>query len=104
MDKDKQIELVRKRNIELVQQLEDLKKNLNQEQEKSNEVTDEYKTYKQLINELEKIKTEWLDSLNKLKQYEKEYSELISDLKLAKKSLKDIGVKIPSRKKLFRRT
>lgn len=83
MDKDKQIELLRKRNIDLSKQLDNLKKN------------DDADNYKQLISQLEDIKTEWTNSLNKLKEYENEYSELISELRIARKEIKSLLNKKP---------
>ncbi len=78
MDRNKQTEVIRKRNAQLNKQLEELKlafaydKTLNREG---------YKHAKNLIAEIEKLKNEWEDALDRIRKTQEEYQMLVEDLK-----------------------
>ena len=98
MDRKKQIELVRKRNAELTKQIDDLKFKL----EFDNQLNMEgYKRAKDLILDLENIKSEWINVVNNLKEKDIEYSYLISELKEIRNIMRNMGFKIPWYKKIF---
>lgn len=98
MDRSKQIETIRKRNIELTEQLEDLRFKL----EFNSQLNEEgYRQAKDLIDELEGIKQEWLLSLNDLNDKREKYSALIADLEEIKKIMVSMGFKIPWYKKII---
>lgn len=98
MDKMKQIDLIRKRNKELSKQLNDLKFKLEFDSQFNAEG---YKQAKDLIQDLEKIKSEWLQALNDLQNAKLKYSFLIKNLQEIKKLMGDIGYKIPLRKRII---
>ena len=77
MDNNKQIENIRKRNMELNKQIDDLKYMLKHHKQLN---TESYQTAKELIEELEKIREEWLETLQRLHDKEIEYQSLISDI------------------------
>ena len=77
MDNNKQIENIRKRNMDLNNQIDDLKHKLEYHKELN---TESYQAAKDLIAELENIRKEWLDTLQRLHDKEIEYQSLISDL------------------------
>lgn len=78
MDRNKQTEIIRKRNAQLSKQLEDLKiafaydKTLNREG---------YKHARNLIADIENLKREWEDALTKIREKQDEYQTLVKDLK-----------------------
>ena len=82
MDRGKQIDILRKRNIELNKLIDDLKFKIDYNEQLNSEG---YKQAKDLINDLEKIRKEWLESIQILREKEKEYDDLISDLQEMKK-------------------
>lgn len=77
MDNNKQIENIRKRNMELNKQIDDLKYMLEHHKQLN---TESYQAAKDLIAELENIRKEWLDTLQRLHDKEIEYQSLISDI------------------------
>ena len=77
MDNNKQIENIRKRNMELNEQIKDLQLKLEYHKQLNSE---SYQTAKDLIEDLEKIREEWLETLQRLHDKEIEYQSLISDL------------------------
>lgn len=100
MDKKKQIDLIRKRNAELLSQVEDLKFKIDFDTQLNMEG---YKQAKDLINDLEKIKLEWLDNLEQIKEYRIQYSLFLDDLKNIKNIMLNMGFKIPIHKKIILR-
>lgn len=77
MNKDKQIDLIRKRNIELNEQLEQLKKNL-----MSNNINMDYS--EELLDNLEDIRITWENAIKDLDEKRNEYQALITDVKKIK--------------------
>lgn len=76
MNSTKTIDLLRKRNAQMQEELDKLR-DLNNKSENDTEekkVTD-------LITELEKIKTDWFEALDKLNAQRKEYDTLIEEVK-----------------------
>lgn len=98
MDRSKQIETIRKRNVELTQRLKDAEFKLEFNSQLNMEG---YQRAKDLICELEKIKEDWTMALNDLNDKREKYSNLISDLQEMKKIMISMGFKIPWYKKLF---
>ena len=98
MDKSKQIDTIRKRNIELTKQLDDIKFQLEFNSQLN---MNGYKSANNLINELEKIKQDWLIVLEDLNDKRIKYSCLINDLQDMKKIMVDMGFKIPWYKKII---
>ena len=96
MDKMKQIDLIRKRNKELSKQLNDLKFKLEFDSQLI-----KFKIELTMIQDLEKIKSEWLQALNDLQNAKLKYSFLIKNLQEIKKLMGDIGYKIPLRKRII---
>lgn len=84
MDREKQIDVMRKRNIDLSEQIKDLQLKLEYNKQLNSEG---YQTAKELIEELENIKKNWLETLNRLYDIESEYQGLISDMKEIKESM-----------------
>lgn len=92
MNTTKSIDILRKRNTQLTEQLkqvEDLQKSyeqikhLNQEYEKHDpDYAD--RRVSELITELEEIKEEWTAALEKLNKERDEYKELIRDMKMVR--------------------
>lgn len=77
MDNNKQIENIRKRNMELNKQIDDLNYMLEYHKQLNSE---SYQTAKELIADLEKIREEWLEALQRLHDKEIEYQSLIADI------------------------
>lgn len=84
MDREKQIDVMRKRNIDLSEQIKDLELKLEYNKQLNSEG---YQTAKELIEELENIKENWLETLNRLYDIESEYQGLISDMKEIKETM-----------------
>lgn len=84
MDREKQIDVMRQRNINLSEQIKDLQLKLEYNKQLNSEG---YQTAKDLIEELENIKENWLETLNRLYDIESEYQGLISDMKEIKESM-----------------
>lgn len=78
MNRDKQIDVMRKRNSNLSEQIKDLQFKLEYNKQLNSEG---YQTAKELIEELEDIKNNWLEALNRLYDIETEYEGLISDMR-----------------------
>lgn len=98
MNKKKQIDLIRKRNIELSKQINDMKFKLEFDSQLNMEG---YKRAKDLISDLEHIKSEWIEIIEDLRKKDIEYSYLISELKQIKNIMTDMGFKIPVYKKIW---
>jgi hypothetical protein len=99
MNNVKQIDMIRKRNTELVKQLDDLKFQLEFNSQLN---MNGYRHAKDLINDLEKIKQDWLLALDDLNNKRMEYSKLISDLQKIKNIMIDNKFKIFGNKKLIK--
>ena len=78
MDRGKQIDLIRKRNTQLNEQLENAKFALEYDRMLNREG---YKHAKDLIAELEDIKKRWTEALDDLKNKQDEYQMLVDDIK-----------------------
>ena len=94
----KQVDVIRKRNIELTKQLEDMKFKLEFNSQLN---MDGYRCAKDLIDDLEKIKKDWILSLNDLNNKREKFDCLIADLQIIKNIMTDMGFKIPWYKKLI---
>lgn len=99
MNNVKQIDMIRKRNTELVKQLDDLKFQLEFNSQLN---MNGYRRAKDLIEDLEKIKQDWLLALDDLNNKRMEYSKLISDLQKIKNIMTDNKFKIFGNKKLIK--
>lgn len=97
MNKLKEVDMIRKRNVELTKQLDDMKFNLEFNSQLNMEG---YKRAKDLIDDLERIKQGWSSALNDLNNKKTEYSNLIADLQEIKKIMVNMGFKIPWYKKI----
>ena len=97
MNRQKQIEIIRKRNTELSKQLDDVKFQLEFNSQLNSEG---YQRARDLIVDLEKIKQEWLIALDDLNDKREKYSYLISDLQEMKTIMVNMGFKIPWYKKI----
>ena len=100
MDRFKKINMIRKRNAELTKQLEDIRFKLEFDSQLNMEG---YKRAKDLIEDLEKIKKDWLIALNDIDNKRMEYSYLINDLQSIKNIMINMGFKIPWYKKIINR-
>lgn len=89
MNKSKNMDILRKRNAQIQDELNRLKKlysdyeqikHINQEYEKHDPNFGE-KRIGELISDLEVIKKEWLDVLEELKNERDEYKELMKDMR-----------------------
>ena len=78
MDRGKQIDLIRKRNTQLNEQLDKVKFELEYDRMLNREG---YKYAKDLISELEDIKKRWIEALEDLKNKQDEYQMLVDDIK-----------------------
>lgn len=78
MDRVKQIDVIRKRNMDLTDQIKDLQLKLEYNKQLNSQG---YQAAKELIQELEAIKGNWLEALRKLYETEAEYQGLISDMR-----------------------
>lgn len=56
-----------------------------------------------LVDDLERIKSEWENCLYVLKQHEAEYKSLISELKEIKVTMNTMGLRIPLHKKFSKK-
>ena len=98
MNNVKQIDAIRKRNAELTKQLEDMKFTLEFNSQLN---MNGYQQAKDLINDLENIKQNWISALNDINDKRLQYSILIDDLQSIKNIMTSIGFKIPLHKKLI---
>ena len=92
MDKKKQLDIIRKRNSQLSEELDKLKFKIEFDMEFNQE---SFKEAKSLITELEEIKANWLSVIEELEKREMEYSQLIHELKEIKRIMHSMGFKIP---------
>ena len=98
MNKQKQIDLIRKKNAELSKQLDDMRFKLESNTQLNMEG---YKKAKDLIVELEEIKQDWLSTLYDLNNQRERYSDLINDLQKIKNIMVSMNFKIPWYKKII---
>lgn len=98
MNRQKQMDIIRKKNAELSKQLDDMRFKLEFDSQLNSEG---YQRAKDLINDLEKIKQEWLLTLDDLNDKREKYSYLISDLQKIKNIMVGMGFKIPWYKKII---
>lgn len=98
MNRLKQADMIRKRNAELTEQINNLRFQLDFNTQLNMEG---YKHAKDLINDLEKIKQDWISALNSLNNQRDRYSNLISDLQTMKNIMVSRGFKIPWHQKLI---
>lgn len=84
MDNNKQIENIRKRNIDLSEQIKDLQLKLEYHKQLN---TESYQAAKDLIADLENIREEWVQTLKRLQDVESEYQGLISDIREIKENM-----------------
>ena len=98
MNNVKQIDAIRKRNAELTKQLEDIKFKLEFNSQLN---MDGYQQAKDLINDLEKIKQNWMSTLNDINDKRTQYAILIYDLQEIKKIMYNMGFKIPWYRKII---
>ena len=98
MGKEKQMDIVRKRNAELTKQLEDMKFKLEFNSQLN---MNGYKQAKDLIGDLEKIKQDWLSAIEDLNNKREKYSNLIVDLQKIKNIMIHRGFKIPWYRKII---
>lgn len=82
----KQIELLRKRNAQLASSLDEAQFKIEYEQKLNSGST---KRAKDLISELENIKSEWNKCLSEIEDYKIQYEELITELKYIKTVMND---------------
>lgn len=80
MDLEKRVELLRKRNIELQEENDGLKKEILR-------YTDEKVRYTELCGKLEKLRKEWENEIVEIKKQRTQYSSLLSDIKKIRSSL-----------------
>ena len=92
MDRGKQIDLIRKRNTQLNEQLDKVKFELEYDRLLNREG---YKHAKDLIAELEDIKKRWTEALDDLKNKQDEDQMLVDDIKKLRDRMSDEVGKIP---------
>ena len=88
MNDTKTIELLRKRNAQMQEELDRLKE-LRTKQEDN---APENKKISKLITDLENIRTEWMNILEELNQDREEYIALIDDLRTVRKAFKELMI------------
>jgi chromosome segregation ATPase len=98
MNKVKQADTIRKRNAELNKQLEDLKFKLEFNSQLN---MNGYQHAKDLIEDLEKIKQDWISALVDLNNKREQYVKLINDLQKIKSIMTNMGFKVPWYKKII---
>lgn len=98
MNKLKQIDVIRKRNVELTKQLDDMRFMLEFNSQLNMEG---YQCAKDLINDLEKIKHDWILALYDLNNKKEKLDCLITDLQTIKNIMVNMGFKIPWYKKII---
>lgn len=96
MDYNKKTEFVRKRNAELLQELNDLKQRFEMD-------SFERKKIEVLSKELERIKEEWSAINKELVKRNQQYTELISDLRGMKSIMLKMSFGLPWHKRLVLR-
>ena len=85
MNKDKKLEIMRKRNTELNNRLKDTEFMI--QYTKFNNQNGYYSA-KQLIYELNDIKEKWIEALAELEQERDEYQNVVSDIKKIREKMK----------------
>lgn len=85
MNRMKSLELARKNNARLTEQLDEAKLDLALHKLADAEG---YKRAKDLITDLERIKKEWEEALCKIREKQDEYQMLVDDLKKVRKRMK----------------
>ena len=80
MDLEKRVELLRKRNMELQEENDELKKEILR-------CTDEKNRYLKLCDRLEELRKEWEKEIVEIKRQRVQYASLLSDIKKIKSSL-----------------
>lgn len=98
MNNVKQLDMIRKRNSELTKQLDDMKFELEFNSQLNMK---ECQRAKDLINDLEKIKKDWMYAFEDLNDKRIKYSELISYLQEIKNIMTNMGFKVPWYKKII---
>ena len=88
MKETKTIELLRKRNTQLQEELDRLKE-LHLKQESN---APESKKVSELITDLENIRTEWMNILEELNQDREEYIALIAALRTVRQAFKELMI------------
>lgn len=92
MSSTKTIDILRKRNTQMQDELERLKK-LNNDYEQIKHLNEEYEKHdpefgerrvSELISELEGIRKQWMDALEDLNRERDEYNELIKDMRMVR--------------------
>lgn len=82
MDLEKRVELLRKRNIELQEENDGLKKEILR-------YTDEKVRYTELCGKLEKLRKEWENEIAEIKKQREQYKSLINEIKKIKDIFED---------------
>lgn len=85
MDNTEKIKLLRKRNAQMQEKLDEIKK----KSESLNRPDDDKQTF-DLIKELENIREDWLKALEELNKEREEYAKLISELRQLRDTFKSI--------------
>lgn len=98
MNKQKQMELVRKRNSDLEKKINNLKFKLEYDEKLNREG---FKRAKYLIAELEEIKLAKETELNELKKKQEEYQTLIDDLQKMRNEMISVGFGQPWYRRIF---
>lgn len=98
MNKAKQMDRIRKRNAELSKQLDEMRFKLEFNSQLN---MNGYQHAKDLIDDLEKIKQDWMFAVNDLNNKREEYADLITDLQKMKDIMVSMGFKIPWHKKII---
>lgn len=98
MNDRKRIELLRKKNKQLTEELEGLRFAIKHKPDINNA-----NDVDALVVELESIKDEWLTSLEELKKKNKESDNLITELKMVREQMSLAGFRLPYHKKIILR-
>ena len=98
MDRGKQIDLIRKRNAQLNEQLDKVKFELEYDRLLNREG---YKHAKDLIAELEDIKKRWNEALDDLRNKQDEYQMIVDDIKKLRDRMSNGVVKVPWYRRWF---
>lgn len=99
MNDKRRIDKVRKRNSDLVKELEDLKLKIEFDKQTNLE---SYQSVKDLVSELDSTKNEWKKLLNELQDSQMKYSYLMDKVKRLYKELRHSG-SVPWHKTIFRK-
>lgn len=99
MNDKRRIDKVRKRNSDLVKELEDLKLKIEFDKQTNLE---NYQSVKDLITELDNTKNEWKKLLNELQDDQRKYSYLMDKVRRLYRELRHSG-SVPWYKTIFRK-